>query len=188
MTNSELILEVLDDIKPSRYCDDCLSDELQIKPRQQVNQICRGLEKRGRIAREKDSCSLCNKQKITNAISFVARPLSTGKKTSKSSAHYSPSFQGALDIDIETLRTKIVRICRAIWSKRKKEIPPRSISIIINILKSEEIIPQHQANMMLTLCSMRNVYVYESFELGQRENSIASNAWSIVSEWWSDFH
>jgi hypothetical protein len=37
---------------------------------------------------------------------------------------------------------------------------------------------------MLTICGLRNVYVYENFELGLKEIEIARNAWIIVQEWW----
>jgi hypothetical protein len=40
--------------------------------------------------------------------------------------------------------------------------------------------------MMLTLCNLRNVYVYENMELGFREIDIAINALSIIKEWWSN--
>jgi len=38
--------------------------------------------------------------------------------------------------------------------------------------------------MILTLCELRNGYVYESLELGDREIEIATNAMKIIEDWW----
>lgn len=51
---------------PTFYCDDCLSEELNIKPRQQINQICRKLMKDGFLKREVKSCVDCSKDKLVN--------------------------------------------------------------------------------------------------------------------------
>lgn len=48
------------------YCDDCLSEVLDIKPRQQVNQICNKLKIRGFIKREVKQCCYCSKDKLVN--------------------------------------------------------------------------------------------------------------------------
>lgn len=50
------------------YCDDCLSNELHIIPRQQVNQICRVLEDNRKISRIESTCRICKKFKISNFI------------------------------------------------------------------------------------------------------------------------
>jgi len=89
-------------------------------------------------------------------------------------------FEG---IDIEKIRTKIVHICNDLWKKYKKDNSPHSISAVINILKEEDILPRHQANMMLTLCNLRNSYVYDQIKMGQHEIDVAKNAWAIVEEW-----
>jgi len=47
-------------------CDDCLSDELNIKPRQQVNQICNNLMKKGFLNRVVRQCESCSKYKLIN--------------------------------------------------------------------------------------------------------------------------
>ena len=60
------------------------------------------------------------------------------------------------------------------------------MSALINTLRKEELLPKHQANMMLTLSNLRNVYVYDQVEMGHNEVSVASAAWNIVSEWWED--
>ncbi|WP_273130037.1 hypothetical protein [Bacillus weihaiensis] len=67
MSNTELVLGFI--FKESNYyCDDCLSEKLDIKPRQQINQICNKLKSQGSINREKKDCSSCKKDKLVNII------------------------------------------------------------------------------------------------------------------------
>ncbi len=47
-------------------CDDCLSRQSGITPRQQVNGACRQLEARGALSRDEGRCSSCGLQKIVN--------------------------------------------------------------------------------------------------------------------------
>lgn len=74
MSNSDLIMESLDEIYPHAYCDDCLATELNIRPRQQINQLGNKLSIDGKIIRQKGICSLCKKQKITNSITRNPSP------------------------------------------------------------------------------------------------------------------
>ena len=95
-----------------------------------------------------------------------------------------PSTVGE-DIDIEKIRTQIVHICQEVSKQVKLDSPlPRGIAGIINVLKDEKLVPRHQANMMLTLCGLRNVYVWDGVRLGPHERAVASAAWDIVKEWW----
>ncbi len=189
MSNSDLIMEFLDEIYPQAYCDDCLATELKIQPRQQVNLLGNKLSMNGKITRQKGICTFCKKQKITNAIIRIkplAHELNT-RSVQESAAILTESTQSTFSqpINIEDIRTQIVRICRRLWDENMKENPPHGISVVINTLKNEYVLPSHQANMMLTICNLRNVYVYENFELGQREVEIARNAWEIIQEWWN---
>ena len=68
MSNTDLIIELLEKIHPGKYCDDCLSNEINIFPRQQVNQICRSLEKQSKLIRQTGLCLSCDKNKIVNLI------------------------------------------------------------------------------------------------------------------------
>ena len=70
MSNTHHILEYLNESKKN-FCDDCLSGQTGIKPRQQVNQICRRLVKSGQIIRLKAACTLCNKFKVVNSTSLT---------------------------------------------------------------------------------------------------------------------
>jgi hypothetical protein len=179
MTASSLILELLDDIRPDGRCDDCLSGELAIQPRQTINQLCRLLASENRINRTKRHCDGCGNHKITNStqakITNAFAPI-----TSQKSAMRLIGSQ----FDVEKCRTDVVRICVQVWRKTKSQDPPRSISQLINQLRNENLLPSHPANMMLTLCGLRNVYVYEGLEFTEKEFVIVRAAHEIVSSWW----
>ncbi|WP_274964124.1 hypothetical protein [Tepidanaerobacter syntrophicus] len=49
-------------------CDDCLSELLNIKPRQTINAVCNKLFKQDIINRYKGECSCCKKNKMVNGI------------------------------------------------------------------------------------------------------------------------
>lgn len=51
MSNTQIIQNFINR-ENDLYCDDCLSEKLDIKPRQQVNQICNKLKKQGLLKRE----------------------------------------------------------------------------------------------------------------------------------------
>ena len=38
--------------------------------------------------------------------------------------------------------------------------------------------------MMLAVCNLRNIFVYESLRIGQNEMMVAKGAWLIIYEWW----
>ena len=71
MTNKESILEFLEANAPGGYCDDCLSEQLHIEPRQQVNQLCNGLAHQMRLARAKANCVGCGRNKTCNTLTAV---------------------------------------------------------------------------------------------------------------------
>jgi len=66
MTNTEKVKSVL--TKWDGICDDCLSIESKVKPRQSVNQICRSLTQTGLCQRSQDKCDCCGSLKILNRI------------------------------------------------------------------------------------------------------------------------
>lgn len=59
----EKILDFIN-LKKVLLCDDCLSKELEIYPRQAINSGVRKLEKEKKIKREKILCDKCYKKKI----------------------------------------------------------------------------------------------------------------------------
>jgi len=186
LSNSDYILEFLEEDYSKQYCDDCLSTQLNIRPRQQVNQICRRLEQEGKIIRIRFRCDNCNKIKITNKLG--SKIVGIRKKEHVVKGEKIKLLEDELKnlsrFKIEEIRTKIVKICQKIWAKHMKEEAPHSISKIINTLRDKDHIPSHQANMMLTICNLRNSYVYDGLELGNREKIIAYYAWEIIYDWY----
>src|SRR5712692_1204268 len=65
MNNPETILRFLKGI-PNGACDDCISRQTGIEPRQQVNQICRRIEQQRTITRRRDRCAVCGHTKTVN--------------------------------------------------------------------------------------------------------------------------
>ncbi len=54
--------------KDTPQCDDCLSKQTGITPRQAVNKRCRALEKERQVARREELCPGCGRYKIVNRI------------------------------------------------------------------------------------------------------------------------
>lgn len=67
MMNKEKIVDYVSK-KVKILCDDCLSRELEIYPRQQINQIANKLVKERNFVREKRICDKCLKNKLTITI------------------------------------------------------------------------------------------------------------------------
>jgi len=185
MTNTDIILEALEELSPASYCDDCLSRHAAIFPRAQVNIICRKLASQGLVSRSKALCPQCNRRKLVNSlVSLVQHNAPEGAhKISEARSPSSSPYPPQSPIDIEHLRNEVVRICLQMWPVGSRNPRPRSISKVINILREEGTIPRHQANMMLTICGLRNVYLWDSVPMGSDETEVARAAWSIIAAW-----
>lgn len=70
MTHKQKILGYMKQIGTKSICDDCLSAQTHIKPRQTINQTCHQLAFEGPLNRNKDvTCDFCGAQnKIVNAL------------------------------------------------------------------------------------------------------------------------
>jgi hypothetical protein len=71
MTNKDKVLDFLSN-HTQPFCDDCISNEMGIKPRQQINSICRTLFNENKIFRLKSCCVQCNKEKVVNCYFLVS--------------------------------------------------------------------------------------------------------------------
>ncbi len=70
MSNTSRVLDALSD---GPACDDCVSEQAQVFPRQQVNQIATRLAAKGIIRRVAGyPCRVCRRVKITNALGSTA--------------------------------------------------------------------------------------------------------------------
>lgn len=184
MANTDLILEYLEGISPSVACDDAISETLSIAPRQQVNQIANRLLHEGLIARNKAVCPHCQRSKLVNAIA---------PRTSASEVLFlrrvapqpdeAPRASETIPLDFREMRSRIIRFCRGLWKAKKKVEPRLSVTPLISALRDERLLPAHQANMMLTICGLRNVLEYEDVAFGHREHQVGQAAWSIIEDW-----
>jgi hypothetical protein len=73
----EAIRQALSHVGP--LCDDCLSKETGIHPRQQINQLCRKMAKAKLILRENSSCPKCFGDKYINRVGAKAVSMSSLK-------------------------------------------------------------------------------------------------------------
>jgi hypothetical protein len=67
-THASKIFDFIDR-KGRQFCDDCLSNTLDIKPRQTVNLVCNKLQVERAIERDHRTCDSCERTKIVNFIS-----------------------------------------------------------------------------------------------------------------------
>lgn len=65
MTNKDRILTVL---TTKEMCDDCLSEQSGVHPRQIVYAICRSLSRQSFITRNHEKCELCSKLKLVSRL------------------------------------------------------------------------------------------------------------------------
>jgi hypothetical protein len=64
MTAQEKIEQFLRQNAEREYCDDCLSDMLNVRPRQQVQQKTAHLARENRFWRQSGFCSKCRRTRI----------------------------------------------------------------------------------------------------------------------------
>ncbi len=189
MSNSDAILEFLEHNRRGKYCDACIAAKAGVKPSKQVNTICNQLSKRGTLLRCDGSCTACRGSKTINVLAPAgaapARHIRKRATTRTPKASTRAARASVNELGIEEMRTGIVRICQELCRKAKIEMAPNDGPAgIIGVLKEEQLIPRHEANMMHTICNLRNVYVWEQVELGPNEHAVASGAWKIVLAWW----
>ena len=184
MSNTDKIIECLESISSEGCCDACLAKETGIRSGQQVSRICRKLAAEGKLIRKKAKCPLGDHTKIVNT--FAARRAAGSRRsgsptTTRRVAGKAPAAPTLLGIE-EAWRY-IDRFCRVLWDKHLETEPPSSLAEIITALRDEEILPVHEANMMHTIRSLRNLVVHENLDFGDHEITIARAAWQIVRAW-----
>jgi len=182
MNNPETILEFLEATSKA-YCDDCLSKETRVEPRNQVNQICRRLQGELKLVRREGRCALCDREKKLNIIPGARQegPAMPSSTTQASRTARLQPEDGPLSI--EDLRNQLDRFCKALSAKHKFAGTTDTLAARISALADRGIIPLHQANMMHTIRSLRNAYVHDHILIGPPETVIARTAWEIITEW-----
>ncbi len=79
MNNPDKILNFLKEHR-SKYCDDHLSSETKITPRQTVYTICNSLAAKKKIIRGRGICSVCQKHKFVNSFDLAINMNSSAEK------------------------------------------------------------------------------------------------------------
>ena len=175
MNERDLVVELLKTIPTRRCCDACLSRRTGIRPPRQVNQLCRRLVELGKLVREKGKCPLGNHTRVLNAL--------TAKRSARTKSAVSPGSPGSAGLGIEEAWRYVDRFCRALWNTHLDTGSPASLAEAITALRDEQIVPAHEANMMHTIRSLRNMVVHEDVDFGDHETAIARAAWEIIRAW-----
>ncbi|MHC4415590.1 MAG: DUF4145 domain-containing protein [Planctomycetota bacterium] len=108
-------------------------------------------------------------------------PRATPRKTTRKGARKAPP--AATAVGIEEAWRYVDRFCRALWVKHLEGDAPASLAEAITALRDEELLPVHEANMMHTIRSLRNLLVHENIDFGDHETTIAGAAWQIIRAW-----
>ncbi len=166
MSHADAVVEFLESIPAGACCDDCLARKAGVRPAKAVAGICRALVSSGTISRVKGKCPLGDHTRVLNKL--VPR---------------SDSAASRGGLSIEEAWRYVDRFCRALWVKHVDGEPPSSLATAITTLRDEGVVPEHEANMMHTIRSLRNLVVHENLPFGDLETTIARSAWEIIRTW-----
>ena len=182
VSSKERVFECLENM-PEGICDDCLSKQSQVYPRQQVNSICRDLSEIGKIKREKAICPLCCKLKTSN---FLLTGETAQSFTVVSKALREPALAYGASERLDSIRREIIRIFNEVDPVRRAQIGNReTFSERLSRLQNEGKVPNTICTVIRLLNSFRNLTVYESCILGSDELAFLEEAWRLVRSWWS---
>ena len=105
------------------------------------------------------------------------------KRTKKTAKTRKKTASVPKDLGIEEAWRYVDRFCRVLWVKHLEGEPPSSLAEMITALRDEEVLAAHEANMMHTIRSLRNLLVHENVVFGDHETTIARSAWQIIRAW-----
>jgi len=178
MTNKERIIEILEQ-SADGLCDDCLAKFSEVRPRQQVNQICRALSDRRIITRTNSICTGCSSSKKVNVLkrsNNKIQDLGPELLKIKSEEFSEEKTSSALD----KMRREIIKTLNKIEKIKSSD---RSLAQRISSLRDNNRIPGNIGCLMLTINSFRNLAVYEQYNLSEKEFRVINNCWEIISDW-----
>jgi hypothetical protein len=104
----------------------------------------------------------------------------TAKRKKKSARK---AFPAPIDLGIEEAWRYVDRFCRALWVKHMQAEPSGSLAEIITALRDQGVLPAHEAGMMHTIRTLRNLLVHENVAFGDHETTITQAAWQIICAW-----
>ncbi len=181
MDNATQVIECLQALPSKGCCDDCLARKTGIRSKQQVSQICRTLAADGTVTRKKGKCPLGDHTKVISTL--VAKRVKSSRRSTGSARRGRKSFHAPAPLGIEDAWRYVDRFCRALWVKHMETQPPASLAEAITVLRDEELVPAHEAGMMHTIRTLRNLLVHEVFVFGDHESMIVQAAWQIIRVW-----
>jgi hypothetical protein len=180
LSSKERILDVLESV-PNGICDDCLSEQTQVRPRQQVNSICRSLSNSGKAKREKALCPSCNKIKVLNML--VTGEAGKGSVPSGLSVGETVLAYGAGE-RLDSIRREIIRTFNKIDPVKKLPIEPKeTFSDRLARLHNQGKVPNSISVTIRFLNAFRNLAVYENCNIKPDELALIDEAWKLVRSW-----
>jgi hypothetical protein len=193
LRHDDAILEFLQRDPTSPYCDDCLGEILAMDAAGTVDQVARRLAREGRLRRGMGNCAACGAYKlVTSQRAALDVPTTANRNRLTPKVAAAPAAPGPVAwpgdprvLDIEKMRNEVVHWCQQLWRSGKTEPVPRGVTDIIRQLREGGVIPTHIAQMMLSLCYLRNAHVYEGQPMGHGERMVAAGAWEIAAGWWA---
>lgn len=191
LTSKERIIETLE-ARPAGLCDDCLSRLADVRPRQQVNTVCRELLEAGKITREKAGCPEEEKK-----IKVINKLVAVGLLSQNAGPHNTPMIQEELppyqanshDVagKLDNIRRQLIAFLNHLektnWPK-SRTVGVEGFSERIGRLTDNGAIPTRISIMMRMLGSMRNAVVYRDCILEKSDEELADSALNIILEWW----
>jgi hypothetical protein len=189
LTAKERIIEILEN-RPEGQCDDCLSEIANIRPRQQVNSICRDLTQRGKLRRESAICPECKRQKILNTIIGLNKKPQPDEifkvpEVRENEAQHHASFRSAAE-SLDSIRRKLIEIMNQLdplQNQRLGNAAREGFSDRLTRLADSGIIPTNIMIIMRMLNAMRNAAVYHECQFEAKEEELSNLAYQIVIKW-----
>lgn len=181
-TSKERILETLEN-SPDGLCDDCLSLQANVLPRQQVNTIARILFSAGTIKRERGKCPGCEKTKYLNALTPLF-PMSALEDASETIETTPEPIDPAEKLD--SMRRGIIGFLNKLDPTRSNDAESRgreTVSEKIHRLFEANIIPPNIHILIRTLNAFRNLSVYDGYVVSPKEIKIINETWAVVVDW-----
>jgi hypothetical protein len=200
-SNKELIFENLE-IYRDGICDDCLSDVTGVRPRQQVNSICRSLVHSKKLIRKKAECQVCRRVKLINIdILGVQKSQFSNSAVQITESRLAYRVQPDKELGVEakirlldereissgeimdSCRREMVRIFNCLDRTSSRQ-GPQSFSERLSRLTNENSIPKDIFVLMRMLNTFRNLVVYEDLEPNDSILGLIRETWDILKEWW----
>jgi hypothetical protein len=175
MTNIEKVVECIE-ASPRGVCNACISDTTDVRPHQQVYQICQKLVGRGLVDRIKGVCDQCGRELVINSSRMA-----NADRATRIPVRPTPNIHAVTPATLDELRRFIIQKLNAIDPSNGRE----GITKRIIRLRDDERIPWNVASLALTHCAYRNRVVYDAFVIDERESQILRLIDAVLRDFFS---